>query len=304
MQDLILHHFDLSPFAEKTRLAMGLKGLAWRSVQIPMIMPKPDLIPLTGGYRKTPVLQIGADVYCDTSLIARQLETRFPEPTLFPRGGQGLAYALSCWSDKAFFEPGAGLSMGENKEIPAPVLKDRTAFFNFMDFDVLDREIPHLYSQLMAHVELIEAELASGGPFLSGDQPGLIDINAYFPVWMSRGNIPSAGDLFASLRRMAEWEARMRAIGHGRRQEMDATEALEIAKRSEPAAGSGVQAGEPLGLKAGQPVSVAPDDYGRDPVRGTVTTANVHEIAVRRSDPLVGDVVVHFPRIGYRVLIS
>src|SRR5689334_23810731 len=109
--DLILHHFDWSPFAEKARLALGLKRLAWQSVQIPMIPPKLDLMPLTGGYRKTPVLQVGADIYCDTRLIARELECRFPTPTLFPAGNAGISLALSHWSDTAFFEPGAGLSM-------------------------------------------------------------------------------------------------------------------------------------------------------------------------------------------------
>ncbi len=63
-----------------------------------MIMPKPDLMPLTGGYRKTPVLQIGADIYCDTRLIARELERRFPSPTLFPGGNRGLSLALTHWS--------------------------------------------------------------------------------------------------------------------------------------------------------------------------------------------------------------
>ena len=29
-------------------------------------MPKPNLTALTGGYRKTPVLQIGADIYCNS----------------------------------------------------------------------------------------------------------------------------------------------------------------------------------------------------------------------------------------------
>src|SRR6185369_1531695 len=74
MAELILHHYDISPYAEKVRLIMGLKRLAWRSVQIPVVMPKPDLTALTGGYRLTPVLQIGADIYCDTRTIARRLE--------------------------------------------------------------------------------------------------------------------------------------------------------------------------------------------------------------------------------------
>jgi len=78
MTDMILHHYETSPYAEKVRLGLGLKGLAWASVEIPVIMPKPDLTALTGGYRKTPVLQIGADVYCDSQLIMRELERRHP----------------------------------------------------------------------------------------------------------------------------------------------------------------------------------------------------------------------------------
>ena len=107
MAEPILHHFDWSPYAEKVRVLLGIKGLAWASVQIPMVMPKPDLTALSGGYRKTPVLQVGADVYCDTSCIARELELRWPEPTLFPDGNEGLALALATWADR-FFEPGAG----------------------------------------------------------------------------------------------------------------------------------------------------------------------------------------------------
>ena len=85
MTDMILHHYETSPYAEKVRLGLGLKGLAWASVEIPVIMPKPDLTALTGGYRKTPVLQIGADLYCDSQLIMRELERRHPSPRpLFP----------------------------------------------------------------------------------------------------------------------------------------------------------------------------------------------------------------------------
>src|SRR5476651_1211017 len=141
MADIILHHYETSPYSEKVRLGLGLKGLAWASVELSQIMPKPDLTALTGGYRKTPVLQIGADIYCDTRLIAVELERRHPQPTLFPGGGRGMSQALSVWSDRAFFEPGAGLSMGLNKSgLPAAVINDRKAFFNFMDFDTLELE--------------------------------------------------------------------------------------------------------------------------------------------------------------------
>ena len=86
---IILHHFPQSPFSEKIRLIFGLKKIAWTSVVIARIMPRPDLMPMTGGYRRTPVMQIGADIYCDTQCIIRELERRFPEPTLFPDGVPG-----------------------------------------------------------------------------------------------------------------------------------------------------------------------------------------------------------------------
>jgi hypothetical protein len=50
MPDLILHHYPTSPFSEKIRLIFGYKKLAWKSVIIPRMMPKPDLVALTGGY--------------------------------------------------------------------------------------------------------------------------------------------------------------------------------------------------------------------------------------------------------------
>ena len=302
MTTLILHHFDLSPFAEKARLMLGLKGLAWRSVEIPMVMPKPDLTALTGGYRKTPVLQIGADVYCDTRLIAIELESRHPLPTLFPGGNRGLSLALAAWSDRAFFEPGAGLSMGLNKRgLPEAIINDRKAFFNFMDFDAIETEIPHLTTQLRAQADLVEQQLADGRDFVFGDAPGLADIHAYFPVWMARGNVPTAGALFERYTRLAQWEARMRQIGHGTRTAMSATEAHAAARSAKPAASGGVDKADALGLSAGDVVVVAADDYGRDPVEGELVTLTLHEVAIRREDPTAGTVVVHFPRIGYRV---
>jgi glutathione S-transferase len=302
MAELILHHFDLSPFAEKARLMLGLKRLAWRSVPIPLVMPKPDLTALTGGYRKTPVLQVGADVYCDTKLIAVELERRCPAPTLFPGGNRGLSLALSAWSDRSFFDPGAGLSMGLNKRgLPKEILDDRKAFFNFMNFDVLEDEIPHLHSQLRAQADLVEQQLADGRAFLLGDAPGLADVNAYFPVWMARGNVPTAGTIFAAYARLAAWERRMAAIGHGTRTEMEPAEAHAVARSSTPEPGRGVDPADPLGFAVGDEVVVTPDDYGKVPVAGELVTLQLHEVAVRRTDPKCGTVVVHFPRIGYRV---
>ena len=84
MTDIILHHYDLSPFSEKIRRVLAYKKIAWHAVEQPIMAPKPELTPLTGGYRRIPVMQIGADIYCDTALIARVLEARHPEPSVLP----------------------------------------------------------------------------------------------------------------------------------------------------------------------------------------------------------------------------
>ena len=298
----ILHHFDLSPFAEKARLMLGLKGLAWRSVEIPLVMPKPDLVALTGGYRKTPVMQFGADIYCDTRLIAVELERRYAAPSLFPGGQRGLSLALCAWSDRAFFEPGAGLSMGTNRSgLPQAIIDDRKAFFNFMDFDRLDADLPHLFTQLRGQAALVEQQLADGREFVFGDAPGLADINAYFPLWMARGNIAAASELLRPFARLAAWEERVRAIGHGARESIPARVALEEAFAGAPLPGAGVDPADALGLTVGEPVVVTPDDYGRVPVEGALVTLTIDEVAVRRVDPRAGTVHVHFPRLGYRV---
>src|SRR5690242_305033 len=238
MTDLILHHFDWSPFAEKARLALGLKRLAWQSVQIPMILPKPDLMPLTGGYRKTPVLQIGADIYCDTRLIARELDRRYPTPPLFPGGNRGISLALSHWTDTAFFAPGAALSMALAKEVPEAVVADRKLFFNFMDFSRLEQDVPHMLTQLRANAALLEDQLADGREFLLGGEPGWADITAYFPLWMTRAFVPGADAVLAQNTHTAHWEARVREIGHGRRLDIEASVALTIAQAATPEPGA------------------------------------------------------------------
>ena len=111
MSDIILHHYPTSPFAEKIRCVLGFKQLAWKSVIIPAIMPKPDVVALTGGYRKTPILQIGSDVYCDTALICDVLEHLQPTPTLYPAAHKGMARVLAQWADTTLFWAAMGYNL-------------------------------------------------------------------------------------------------------------------------------------------------------------------------------------------------
>jgi glutathione S-transferase len=300
--DLILHHYDASPFTQKALRMFGLKGLAWRSVLTPLLPPKDDLVALTGGYRGTPVLQIGADVYIDSQLIARELERLVPSPTFFPGGDAGLSLALVKWSD-AFFRTGLKLALALlAPSWPEPFRKDRERLFSDIDFRRIGVDLPHIKSQFRAHAALLEAQLADGRAFLTGAAPGLADIQAHPFVWVARGAYGElASQLLRDFPRLQSWETRVLAIGEGIRTETDACSAFESARGATSTTSPYVDPHDSQQLSVGQRVSIEPDDSPRGAVEGELIVARPSELAVRRLDPRAGTVIVHFPRLGYRI---
>jgi glutathione S-transferase len=300
--EVILHNFATSPFSEKIRLIFGMKGLSWRSVEIPMILPKPDLMPLTGGYRKTPVMQIGADIYCDTQRIIRELERRFPEPGLMLRG-PGLAYGLGFWADRPFFMATVPVIFAELGDgMPEEFKKDREAMSGTFSVEAMKRAAPFMRDQWRAHAGFLAEQLADGRSFLEGDNPGIADAHGYMNLWFLKRALPGLyDDILGEWPKLGFWYTRLSTIGHGEMREMEASEALEIAKATEPSAEPHEDEHDPRGLKPGMRVSIAADDYGRDPVEGEIICSNAREIAIRRTDPVAGIVAVHFPRAGFVV---
>jgi len=82
MTDLILHHYPMSPFSQKTRSMLGYANLPWQSVITREMLPRPHLQTLAGGYRKIPVAQIGADIFCDSHSIASEIARLSDKPEL------------------------------------------------------------------------------------------------------------------------------------------------------------------------------------------------------------------------------
>ena len=301
MPDILLHHYDNSPFSEKVRLCLGIKGLAWGAVEQPVIMPKPHLLPLTGGYRRIPVMQIGADVYCDSVLIVRELERRHPHPTLFPDGNPGLAQALALWTDRSMFQAAVAVIFGNLAEHVDPAfIRDREALSG-QPFDTarMKLAIPHMTSQLRAHVALIAEQLADGRTFLTGDRPGLADANVYYNLWFLQNAFPPAAGIFTDVHAVADWFARVKAIGHGIRSAVTPEAALDIARDATPARLAVDVRDEAL---TGKAVTVSADDYGRDPISGILVGSSAHQLSILREVEGVGQIVVHVPRIGFMLL--
>jgi glutathione S-transferase len=298
--EFILHHYDTSPFSEKARLLFGIRDLAWRSVIQPTIMPKPDLVPLTGGYRRAPVMQIGADVFCDSQVIMAEIERRAGVST----ATDGLGWAVNLWADRLFFQASVAVIFGELGEaVPRAFIDDREKLMG-RSFDVaaMKAAAAPMGAQWRAQAAWIETALGAGSPFLQGEAPGIADIAAYMNVWFLTTFTPHlAAPLLGGFDRTETWRERLKAIGHGRRSEMTTAEALAVARDAKPAEPTTHDPSEPLGLSPGQMVAVAADDYGRDPILGRLVAANRGEVVIAREDDNLGRINVHFPRVGYWV---
>jgi glutathione S-transferase len=249
-------------------------------------------------------MQIGADIYCDTQCITRELERRFPEPTLFPDGCKGLASATAMWTDKAFFQGTVNLVFGSLADkVPQEFIADREKLRGArFDIAAMTAAIPQMRDQFRANVQWIEAQLGDGRNWMCGEHVSLCDINAYMNVWYARTNLPDLDKMLAEFPATQAWEARMRAIGHGTSTEMATSAALEIATRALPQTAGLADPHDPNGRKPGDSVTVMPDDYGKIGVRGEIVALSAQHIAIRRTDPVAGEVVVHFPRAGFLVL--
>jgi glutathione S-transferase len=297
----ILHHYDISPFSEKIRLVFGLKRLAWRSVNIPAILPKPDYTALTGGYRRTPSLQIGADVICDTRLIVGELERRHPYPTLFPGGEEGVHRAIESWADGALFWPCALAVIGANVDaLPPEFHADRAA--------MRGRPPPtpariraagdNARAQCLTQVRWIENMLRQGSPFLRGDAPGLADLAVYHALWFLERFPRKLLHDFVHDDAIPAWMARVAALGHGTSETLSAPEALAIADTSRPAP---VPPSSDPTFAPGARVTVTPEERTSPPVHGEVVSCDAERVVIRHVDSRAGAVHIHFPRVGYQV---
>ncbi len=302
MSELILHHYESSPFSEKMRLALGYKRLAWRSVVVPVVMPKPDVVALTGGYRRTPLLQIGADVYCDTALACRVLERLAPEPPLYPASAGGLQHAIAQWADATLFwtavpyvlQPAgaAHLLGGAPPGFAKAFAADRAA----MTAGMPRATTADARAQLATYLAWLEGALGDGRPFLLGDAPCVADLAAFHPVWFVR-RAPPVADVLAPFAKLGAWYERVAAFGHGSPEPLSSEGALLAAAGAGGHAPARVEPG--LGFEAGAAVSVAASDYATDAVAGALVGLTGDEIVVEREDERAGVVRVHFPRIGY-----
>jgi glutathione S-transferase len=304
MQRIILHHYPRSPFAEKIRLLLGAKHLHWASVLIPSIMPKPDVVALTGGYRKTPIMQMGADIYCDTALIAEVLDAMSPEPPLYPAAVAAASRIVAQWADSTLFwtaihytlQP-AGLAHMYGDEPPEAAkafIEDRKSF----RANIPRIRGPEARGAFALYLTRLE-EMLGDQDYFFGARPSIADFSIYHCLWFVSCGGPMAL-ILEPFRRVRAWRERMQSFGHGTFDRLDSGTAIAIARESIPAPSPGVD-GEIHGIAAGEKVVIAATDTGVEPVEGELYAATADRISIVREDARAGRVAVHFPRLGFEL---
>ena len=310
MPDLILHHYWTSPYAAKVRAVMGFKTIAWRSCEVGVIPPRPGLDPFLSPFRRIPVLQIGADFFTDTRLIVRVLDAIAPAPPLYPQGSEGLSRLIAGWAEPKVFTNIGPLRFRSAKDIPAVADGKFTAeefFGDRIPFIGRDTSRPpkalaaSREDHLRAYFEALDALLEDGRAFLCGDAASGADFSAAHTVWfLSRP--PAREDLIDPFPRVRAWAERVEAFGEGGPEPISTEDAMALVRtaQGEPPFAPDWPAFEDARL--GQEVEVAPDDYGKNPVRGRMVASSRHHVGVERQIEGWGAIRIHFPRIGHEVM--
>ncbi|SMQ69393.1 Glutathione S-transferase [Altererythrobacter xiamenensis] len=298
--DIILHHYDASPFSNKVRMLLGLKGLAWQSVVTPNMMPKPDLVSLTGGYRRAPVMQIGADIYCDSQVIMAEIERRFPEPL----ADVGPSWPINLWADRIWFQHSVAIIFGSLGDKVDPAFIEDREKLSGRPFDVkaMAAAAEPAKAQWRAQAGWIESALTSSKTdFLCGATATIADLAAYMNIWFLASVFPDmASDLLKGFDQLNGWRASIEQIGQGERQEISGADAIMVAAEAEPAETTPGQAEPEAGLgMIGEKVIVSADDYGRDPIAGELIACDHQRTVIRRTDSATGTVTITFPQVGF-----
>lgn len=306
---IILHHYDPSPYSQKMRSMLGWKGVHWRSVKHPWLPPRPELTALTGGNRRIPVLQVGADIVCDSNLAVRVADALAPSPALAP---SVLDHPMShLWEPRMLVWMGPirfrkredSVAMFNESVDTAAFRADRLEFMKPAADITRSAQLAVSYgAHVVMHADWIESLLSDGRAFLAGDAPGHADFSGFHGFWwLSPGSVRA--ELFARQTRLWAWVERMAALATAGAP-MTEAEALEAARTAEPSPAIAAALGHaplPIDPPLGDRLRVTPDDYGQDPVEGELAAIGADHVTLRRETPEAGVVHVHFPRWGYRI---
>ena len=301
MTNLIFHHYPPSPVAEKVRSAFGMKGLSWASVEIPRLPPKPLLMPLTGGYRRTPVAQIGADIYGDSQTIFRLLDEISDGPKLV----SPYSMTMASWCESVLFALALRVVLTSAMDsAPPEFISDRGSLYFEKGWtkEQMKADFPTFVSQLQAGLSLLEGQAMQNGTYLGGEAPDQTDANMHYLIWFIKGRWDEGASFLAQFPKLLDIEERLTALGTGTSHEMSGEEALEIARTHTPQSPTGIFCANRENLAVGDKVMVRQASDSADPdIIGHLRMLDDTRVSLDLVHDLVGHTALHLPVLGYKI---
>lgn len=303
-ESIILHHYENSPYAEKIRLMFGLTNSHWQSLLSPAMPPRPNIDPLTGGYRRIPVAQIGADIFCDTSLIAKEVaritQSRSLDLSLIDEETLAL---MQQAEEEVFFAAIAAIPplriLGTMLRFFGPIgmyrfAKDRSGLLNGSSRAPNNSNATIILSTFL---DMLDDKL-NDSAWINGEMPSIADFAAFHPLWL---HVSCNRRPLAASASVQQWYQRVENIGHGERIEITQADGFKTARDAEPRPLPSEQTISPVAL--GETVQVAPTDYGVVPATGILAAVTESRIIIARDTDECGTVHVHFPNKDYSLSV-
>lgn len=297
---ITLFHYDFSPYAEKIRCMLGYGRVDWDSYRVNSYPPRPAVDALTGGYLRIPVAQIGADIFCDSQVIAGEVAALAGDTTIGELSGSEEVRELARRAqDDMFFAVFA--SSSPLKMLPKMLvglgpkgflgfLKDRMAMVSNSPVDLPSRK----QSQLLVNSFLDDFESLLADDFLSGDKPTAVDFCIYHPLWALRDGVNPRPP--KQHPKIMAWMDRMASFSKKPSKQLTQQEVFENAKAPP----------RPLpdshdNNNIGKMVEIGPSDYRLETVKGELVAETEDRWILKRSTAELGDLHVHFPKQGFRL---
>lgn len=305
---LILHHKDVSPYSEKIRLMLGYCNMPWLSVQAPLTPPRPSIDPIVGGYRRIPVAQLGADVFCDTRIIAAEIANIAGNSNLNPFNQVEDHKIWAEHIENRIFVvaistmPLIGGAFALLSEVPlrllASYIADKKHLFRNSSADYVSSIPNRKQGKLLwkKHLDQIEASLLA--KYLGGDSPKYLDFCAVHAIWF-RSKMETR-PLFKGRPKLAKWYQRMINFAHGTKEEISPAKAIAIAKGALP---RGVDSSMKKSHLIGKHVSIATTDVELGETKGVLVGESTERWIIERHSEATGLVHIHFPRETYQMTV-
>ncbi|KAF7290064.1 Glutathione S-transferase [Mycena chlorophos] len=325
----ILYRFDGSPFSTKVSHLLLLKNIPHKWVNVSRVMPRPEIGEMLGiGHRRSPILAIGRDVYCDTFLISNVLERRFADtttyPTIFPpkknsNGATSISDATIMklfakhWAEDMLFFSVIIMGLTQFENLPAPFLRDRETLIGRVDVEKAIAERPAATSNLVAHLASLEDILVDGREWIFDTVgPSYADVSVVMTCRRAHLTLGPDKTVFnaETFPRITEWMARcdahFEALEKGYTPEViTGDEAAACADAAENAyedietlVGFDKADGERLGVSVGDRVSATCP--GSNPTEGVLVALSREEV-VLETKGTKGTFRCHFPRIDLTI---